>query len=123
MTTMAARILIVEDNIELNSALCDFLTEEGYEVIPAVDGRRALRRAFPGARDLVVLDIGLPDIDGVEVMHRLNDRGLEPAVILESCLPAPRGHTADAFLPKPFDLDQLLSMVHRLTGEQTVGAA
>jgi DNA-binding response OmpR family regulator len=111
---MAHRILVVEDNLELNEALCDFFRDEGYDVTPAVNGRQALTRATSDDPDVIVLDVKLPDIDGVEVMDKLEQRGVESPVILESCLPVPSTHRAGAFLPKPFDLDRLLGLVRRM---------
>jgi DNA-binding response OmpR family regulator len=113
------RVLVVEDNVELSSAICDFLGDAGYEVTPAHDGQQALDRAARLVPDVIVLDRWLPDIDGVDLMHQLNEAGIEPVVILESCLSPPKRHAADAFLAKPFDLDELLDTILRLTGAPT----
>src|SRR4051812_49395259 len=113
---MTHRVLVVEDNVELSSAVCDFLSDAGYDVTPALDGQQALDRAARSVPDVIVLDLWLPDADGVDLMHQLSDAGIESAVILESCLPPPKRHTADAFLAKPFDLDELLDTIRRLTG-------
>lgn len=108
------RILVVEDNIELNEALCDFFRDEGFEVTPAVDGRQAITRARRDDPDVIVLDVVLPDINGVTVLDRLDQAGVDAPVILESCLPIPADVHADAVLAKPFDLDRLLRLVHKL---------
>lgn len=111
---MGPHILVVDDNAELSDTVCAFLREEGFEATSAADGREALRTAAAADPDVIVLDVRLPDIDGVEVMSRLQRRGVDSPVILESCLPPPRHAAADAFLPKPFDLDRLLALVRKL---------
>lgn len=108
------RILVVEDNPELNEALCDFFRDEGFEVTPAVDGRQAITRARQEDPDVIVLDVILPDINGVAVLDRLGQEGVDAPVILESCLPIPSHTRANAFLTKPFDLERLLGLVSRL---------
>jgi DNA-binding response OmpR family regulator len=108
-----ARVLVVDDNLELNATLCEFLRDEGFEAVPAIDGHEAIVRAISDEPDVIVLDLKLPDIDGVKVLGQLHRRGVDSPVILESCLPAPFRHGADAFLPKPFDLDRLLSLIRR----------
>src|SRR5689334_21083649 len=59
------RILVVEDNIELNDVLCEFFRDEGFAVTPAVDGRQAITRARQDDPDVIVLAVILPDIDGI----------------------------------------------------------
>lgn len=110
---MTPKILVVDDNDELSETVCAFLREEGFAATSAGDGGAAVRTALADDPDVIVLDVRLPDIDGVEVMERLQRRGVDAPVILESCLPPPR-HAADAFLPKPFDLDRLLTLVRQL---------
>lgn len=110
---MTPHILVVDDNEELSQAVCAFLRDEGFAATSAADGQEAVRTAVAADPDVIVLDVRLPDIDGIEVMSRLQRRGVDSPVILESCLPPPR-HKAAAFLPKPFDLDRLLALVRQL---------
>jgi DNA-binding response OmpR family regulator len=117
------RILVVEDNIELNDVLCEFFRDEGFAVTPAVDGRQAITRARQDDPDVIVLDVILPDIDGIALLARLAQAGIDAPVILESCLPVPAYARAHAFLAKPFDLDRLLGLVERLLDSPSADAA
>ena len=66
-----ARILLVEDDGSIQRSLGVLLERQGYDVRPALGGREALAAASAWHPDLVVLDLGLPDLDGVEVCRRL----------------------------------------------------
>lgn len=64
------RILVVEDDADVAMALRTLLTRAGYEVLAAADGRAGLRRLFADDPDLMVLDVGLPGLDGWQVLER-----------------------------------------------------
>ncbi|HEU4592292.1 MAG TPA: response regulator, partial [Steroidobacteraceae bacterium] len=70
----SVRLLIVEDDTSLATGLMRALSNEGYDVVAAVNGEEALERIRSEPYDLVVLDIGLPGIDGFEVLRRLRRR-------------------------------------------------
>ena len=74
------RLLLVEDDETIGAALCDRLRGQGHEVVWARTGRAALRDAAVREVDLVLLDLGLPDLDGVEVCRQL--RVVAPAVVI-----------------------------------------
>jgi len=100
------RILIVDDDRALRDALRRALVLGGYDTVPVEDGESALAEVARSEPDAVVLDIGLPDIDGLEVAARLTAAAGAPAVILTSSrdatdflsLVAPSG--ARGFIPK-----------------------
>lgn len=116
----AARILVVEDNPELVSLLERVLTEHGYEVHAAVDGETGLARAIRDAPDLVVIDIGLPGRDGLEVTQELRRRGATAPVLMLTARSSVADRVsgldagADDYLPKPFDPDELVARVRAL---------
>jgi two-component system, OmpR family, alkaline phosphatase synthesis response regulator PhoP len=114
------RILVVEDEAHLAEGLKLNLTLEGYEVRIASDGRSALQKWKEWRPDLVVLDIMLPQIDGLSVLRgiRLEDERV-PILILSAKGDAEDrvkgfSYGVDDYLPKPFNLDEFLLRVKRL---------
>jgi two-component system, OmpR family, KDP operon response regulator KdpE len=105
-------VLVVEDDAETRRALARELTARGYRVIEAGDGRTALARWEARRPDVVLLDLGLPDIDGLEVIRRIRRDATTPIVILsgryeerEKVGALERG--ADDYVTKPFGVDEL----------------
>jgi len=112
-------ILVVDDDPEILSLLRRGLTYEGYSVEVASDGKEALSKALEREPDLVVLDIMLPEIDGLEISRRLNAAGDVPVLMLtaKSTLTdkiAGFNSGADDYLVKPFSFDELLARVKAL---------
>src|SRR5213592_465245 len=113
------RVLVVEDDTEIADVLRRSLRHEGYDVKTAGDGVEALDVADEFVPDLVVLDLGLPRLDGIEVCRRLRSEGDVPILILTA-----RTETedrvdgldsgADAYLVKPFERQELLARVRAL---------
>jgi len=115
----SARVLVVEDDVEIAGALRRSLALEGYDVELAGDGIAALSRAETYEPDAVVLDIGLPKLDGVEVCRRLRERGDVPILILtarDAVETRVEGldSGADDYLVKPFERAELLARVRAL---------
>ncbi|MGW7534939.1 response regulator transcription factor [Amycolatopsis sp. NPDC054798] len=116
----SGRVLLVEDNAELVALLTELLSEEGYEVETAADGHRGLHLGLVRQYDVVILDRGLPALDGLDVLARLRGKGVTTPVLVLSALgnPADRVAGLDAgaedYLPKPFDVDELLARVRAL---------
>src|SRR4030042_2705597 len=83
---MAQRILVVEDDQFLRELYDELLREEGYEVVLAPDGEEGLTKVSTGGYDLVLLDIMLPKMDGLEILRQLRDKHPEkpngPTVLL-----------------------------------------
>lgn len=114
------RVLLVEDEPELTAMLIRLLTEEGYLVDVAEDGQRGLHLGLTRAYDVVVLDRGLPAIEGLDLLARWRGRGMTTPVLVLSALgnPADRVAGLDAgaedYLGKPFDVDELLARLRAL---------
>ncbi|WP_181032274.1 response regulator transcription factor [Arthrobacter sp. ZGTC212] len=114
------RILVVEDDRQLSRMLADLLESEGYAVTLAFDGQRALHEGLTHPFDVLLLDRGLPAIEGLDVLSRLRSRGiLTPALVLSALgNPADRveglDRGAEDYLAKPFDIDELLARLRAL---------
>ncbi len=111
------RLLLVDDEDNLRSMLEAALRHNGYEVTPAADGRSALDVAASLRPDLIVLDVMLPDLDGVEVCRRLRTAGDRTPVLFLTAKDATedkvRGLTlgGDDYLVKPFSLEELVARI------------
>jgi DNA-binding response OmpR family regulator len=115
-TDASARILLVDDERSVQTLLAYPLLKDGYEVISAHDGREALDRFAQQRFDLVVLDIMLPKIDGIEVCRRLRSRSQVPIIMLtakddeiDKVLGLEMG--ADDYITKPFSVREFRSRV------------
>jgi two-component system response regulator QseB len=118
--TDARRLLIVEDDRELRTMLERLLIGEGYRVDAVADGQAGLHRALIDRYDVMVIDRGLPAIDGLDLTRRLRGRGVAtPVIILTaygSVVDRVEGLDAGAedYLVKPFDVDELLARLRAL---------
>jgi DNA-binding response OmpR family regulator len=113
------RVLVVEDDEEIAQTLQRSLRMEGYEVRTTGDGLEALQQAGAFVPDLVVLDLGLPSLDGVEVARRLRAGGDVPILILtarDALDSRVEGLDAgaDDYLVKPFERQELLARLRAL---------
>lgn len=97
---MSARVLLVEDDRQLLAMLDTLLTEEGYEVDTAQDGQQGLHLGLTRSCDVVVLDRGLPAIDGLDLLSRLRVRGVVTSVLVLSALANPPTGSR-AWMPAP----------------------
>ena len=110
------RILVVDDEAAIRRFLKAGLGAQGYETFDAETGAAALRAAATGKPDLVILDLGLPDMDGTDVLRRIRESSLVPVVIL-SVRGDEKGKVgaldlgADDYVTKPFGMDELLARV------------
>lgn len=107
-------ILVVEDELPILRFLRSSLLENGFRVIEAADGRAALDLAATRKPDMVLLDLMLPDMDGIEVLKRLRHWTAAPVIILsargqESDKIAGLDAGADDYLTKPFGVEELLA--------------
>lgn len=115
-----ARLLLVEDERELSDMLTRLLAEEGYVVDVAVDGQRGLHYGLTRAYDVVVLDRGLPAIEGLDLLARWRSRGMTAPVLVLSALGNPTDRVAgldagaEDYLAKPFHLEELFARLRSL---------
>jgi DNA-binding response OmpR family regulator len=129
MTGGPSRILVVEDEPDLRALLDRHLERAGHRVVMAEDGREALRMAWTQPVDLVVLDLMLPGVDGIEVCRRLRSdprTARVPVVMLTAKLEAADRIAglevgADDYVTKPFNLRELVlrveAVLRRVRGE------
>ena len=113
-------LLLVEDDRELASLLERVLIGEGYRVTPAPDGQRGLHLALTGSYDVMVVDRGLPAIEGLDLITRLRGRAVTTPILVLSA----RGSTQDRidgldsgaedYLAKPFEVAELLARLRAL---------
>jgi two-component system KDP operon response regulator KdpE len=114
------RILIVDDEPQLVRTLRINLLARQYDVVVATGGAEALRVAAESRPDLVVLDLGLPDLDGVEVIRRLRAWSPVPILVLSGRADSrdkveALDAGADDYVTKPFSIDELLARVRAVT--------
>lgn len=119
------RIMIVEDELAIRRLLRTSLTSQGFQVIEAADGGQALAEIEQAEPDLVILDLGLPDIQGQELIRIIRTQGSTLPIVVLSSRTDERGKVealdlgADDYVTKPFGTDELLARIraalrHRL---------
>jgi two-component system, OmpR family, response regulator QseB len=117
---LAPRVLLVEDDRDLSTMLANLLTQEGYQVELAQDGQRGLHLGLTTQHDVMIIDRGLPAIEGVDLIRRLRRQGVTTPVLVLTA----RGTVTDRiegldagaedYLVKPFDVDELLARLRAL---------
>ena len=110
------RILVVDDEPQILRALRINLTARGYEVLTAADGATALRAAAQHHPDVIVLDLGLPDLDGIEVLAGLRGWCTAPVIVLSARTDAADKVAAldtgaDDYVTKPFGMEEFLARI------------
>jgi two-component system KDP operon response regulator KdpE len=113
---MTQRILIVDDEPNIVATVSPLLRSRGYDVLSAVSGRGGLDAVERDRPDLIVLDLGLPDIDGIEVCRQLRQVSKVPIVVLsargaEGDKVAALDAGADDYVTKPFGAEELLARI------------
>jgi two-component system, OmpR family, KDP operon response regulator KdpE len=113
---MPSRVLIVDDEPSILATMAPLLRSRGYEVSTAMSGKACLESVERINPDLVILDLGLPDLDGVEVCRRLRDGRSTPIIVLsargaESDKVAALDGGADDYVTKPFGTEELLARI------------
>ncbi|HEY1597092.1 MAG TPA: response regulator transcription factor [Thermoleophilaceae bacterium] len=117
---MSVRVLVADDERAVRESLRRALVLEGYDVELASGGREALDSVGAGRADVVVLDVLMPDIDGLEVCRRLRQGGDRVPVLMLTARDAVSDRVegleagADDYLVKPFDLDELIARLRAL---------
>jgi two-component system KDP operon response regulator KdpE len=120
-----SRVLVVEDDPQLLRAMRITLHARGHEVVTAATGRKALSEAAAARPDLVVLDLGLPDLDGVEVIQGLRGWTSVPIIVLSGRTSggdkvAALDAGADDYVTKPFGVEELLARIRAVTRRAVV---
>jgi two-component system, OmpR family, KDP operon response regulator KdpE len=113
-------VLVVDDEPQLLRALQITLTARGHDVHTAATGRRAIAEAAARPPDLVILDLGLPDIDGAEVIGSLREYSSVPIIVLSGRTSggdkvAALDAGADDYVTKPFGIEELLARIRAVT--------
>lgn len=114
------KILLVEDNSQLNKALSTLLKRNSYIVDSAFDGEEALIYIKDYQYDVIILDIMLPKIDGLEVLRRARSNGVKTPIIMLTAKTTIEDRItgldlgADDYLPKPFNTEELLARIRAL---------
>jgi DNA-binding response OmpR family regulator len=126
--SQAHSILLIEDDPDVRSAVERVLGTAGYAVQSARDGQSGLELALSQRPELVLVDVGLPDRDGVSVTRELRDKGFRSPILMLTA----RGTVsdkvsgleagADDYLPKPFDLSELVARVKALLRRASIAA-
>jgi two-component system OmpR family response regulator len=120
------RVLVIEDDTDTRHLLMSAIAEEGFEPIPALDGQHALRTALAVEPSAIVLDLMLPEMDGVEFVRAYRSLGLgpEPPIVVVSA----RHDAADiakqigarAVMRKPLDVTEFIaSLTHMIRGPRS----
>jgi two-component system, OmpR family, alkaline phosphatase synthesis response regulator PhoP len=128
-TTRGERILVVEDDLAIRRGVAMNLRAEGYAVLEAADGDTGLKTALEQAPDLLILDIMLPGMSGLDLLQVLRDSGVTIPVIILSARDRPHDKVeglelgADDYVTKPFGVRELLARVraHLRRAEQASG--
>jgi two-component system response regulator MprA len=121
------RILVVDDDRSVRDALRRALTLGGYDVEAVEDGRQALTRLATSAPDALVLDLGLPELDGIEVCRRLRAAGDRTPILMLTARDAVTDRIdgldagADDYLVKPFDVGELKARIRALLRRANAG--
>ncbi len=123
---MKEKILIIEDDEAIIKVLHRVLSYEGYEIFKALNGQQGLNSARENHPDLVILDLMLPGMDGLEVCRRLRLGGSIPILMLTAKDTIQDRVTgldagADDYLVKPFEVDELLARLTGITASYSIG--
>ncbi|MEV6037579.1 response regulator transcription factor [Nonomuraea sp. NPDC052116] len=116
----ARRLLVIEDDRELGRMLVDLFTEEGYTVDLALEGQRGLHLGLSRSYDVLIIDRGLPSLDGIDLMRRLRRQAVTTPVLVLTAFGSVADRVAgldagaEDYLVKPFEIDELLARVRAL---------
>lgn len=115
-----AKLLIVEDEKNLRTLYKNEFTEEGYEVLVAEEGKEAVKIAERESPDLIIMDIRMPNMDGIEVMKKILEKNKDIPIIINSAYSSYMDNfmswAAKAYVIKSSDLSELKSKVREYVG-------
>ena len=110
-------VLVVDDEPALRDILAEWLFEEGYQVHCAADGQEALDQIGAETPDVIVSDIRMPRVHGLQLVERLREAGHATPVVLISSWTPPSGLPGVRFVAKPFDLAHITAAVEQSLAE------
>ena len=125
---MSKTILIVEDESDLLETITDVFKEQGYEVFTATDGETGLEKAIKIKPNVILLDLVMPKVGGVEMLRRLRDHewGASASVVVltahdndANLIEAQKSHVAKYVIKSSVGIDELVSTVDRVVAEQS----
>ncbi|MEU8322225.1 response regulator transcription factor [Nonomuraea sp. NPDC048881] len=127
MNQPEARLLVVDDEPNIRELFSASLRMAGFEVLTAADGREALRVAEESTPDLVMLDVMLPDIDGLAVAGRLRSRGRRVPVLFVTAKDTPEDRITglglgEDYVTKPFSLEEVIARIRAVLRRTRRGA-
>jgi DNA-binding response OmpR family regulator len=122
MTLEKKRILLVDDEFAILKVLSIKLEICGYDVFTAADGQEALDKVNSAKPDLMLLDVIMPGLNGLEVLRRLRAFSELPVIIYSACPENAQGALefgADDFIAKPLDVEDMMKRIERLLGQKS----
>ncbi|HEX5166909.1 MAG TPA: response regulator [Thermomicrobiales bacterium] len=111
MSNARPRILVVDDDRPIRDVISTVLKEAGYDILQAIHGGEAIALVDDAPPDLIISDLMMPIVDGIELCRYAKARGDIAVILMSSAPPTVVDADHDAFLPKPFALDTLESLV------------
>ncbi len=122
---LTPHLLIIDDDISIRTFLKKFLVKQGFDVTMAADGLEGIELAQKIQPDLIIMDVVMPNIDGVETGRRLRklpDLRTTPIIYLSAAyyeeeMAEKKNTNNEAFLMKPFDVKQLIRVIGEFTGQ------
>ncbi|HZP26127.1 MAG TPA: response regulator [Dehalococcoidia bacterium] len=113
---MTPTVMVVEDEPAILRMVARVLESMGCDVVPADDAEAAIHQLEESHPDIVITDVRLPGMSGLELAERIEADAPDTTVVLMSAYGEPREHHADAFIAKPFDPDELVELLDPLLG-------
>lgn len=116
MTAKKTNVLIIEDDRAIRSLIQNALESEGYGAIAAYNGASALTQLRTERPEIILLDLGLPDVDGIQMVDEIRKDSTHPIIVVSArCEDADKidalNHGADDYVTKPFNLEELMARV------------
>lgn len=128
MSTSPPKVLVVEDEVQIRRFLRPAMEAAGFALVESVDGKSGILSASQSSPDVIVLDLGLPDLDGLEVVRRVREWSRVPIIILsargqEQDKVAALDAGADDYVQKPFGVAELIARIRVALRHTAAGSA